>query len=740
MGRPDPTVRRRPGAGGRGGESKRGELRCRRGRGALLAAFLSVTGELPRSIELAQVGHTGASVSGDDWPRPFALPLPVGFVAHGERLALLAGGRERPARIEAWTRHADGSPHWVRVAAAPWPAGMRRAELRPLTGVAERTVDASPARAGRDDPTIAFDRELRVRCGASELRLDLLGMRLVEHGTVVTPRAAPPPLELGPDGLGREWQWRGQLGDEGGIAAVATVRVVAAAGTSVRAEVELALEAAREVVVEAWRLHGQVSGESLDCRRGTTAVRALRNGPRESLALRATDLPATGEKSDDDASGWNVRVGSGRSSLRLDWPDFGSARPAGATLQPSGRLELQLVARPLLLRAGQVVRRRLLLGSELRAVESAPRPWLVIAERDALALPEREAGVIDRWVRWLGARSAPAQRLDDRGCYPLADGDFANGEYDLGGSLLELGQAARDAAWLAVGAELARHTLDWDRTHEPGRTVPAGLFAQHGRDHASGRVEAGHQWIGGALGLARCSGDLAAFAAARTTVAALAGWRVTQPERFDGPERRLAWPLHAALDLDAALGEPSARAFAAELVAAFAARRHPEGFIDGDRRPVAGGRALWVNSWVSLGISVTALERAARRGHPAAAAAASALGGAVVAAAQLPGGGLAEVVTVDPDAGLSTRRGAPLRRGEAVLAAAGLRALLAAAGATARPEWAAGADALHEAAWTALAEPAAERAIDFAQALQALRLDRERVAAGQSRIEPSSLR
>lgn len=753
----------------------RGTLARRRGRGWVLVGVVATIGQAtpvawarsaegrPREMRLAVIADPGPPAADGSkppaaWPWPAGVALPAGMVAPGERLALFAGAAERAARIDVWSTHQDGSPHWVRLVAALGTSESGALELRATRSAASAVdlrIEASGKRerlvGGEESASFAVGRDLALRCGHGELRIDLAAMGLVEHGAPLASAVWSPPTRLGPDRGGVEWSWRGRVSDAARDAGSITV-TLAVASDGALAELEIAFAAARDLILEEWRLPGQASGESLECSVAGAAVTRAKDGRRVALALREGDVGAPNgdstrrrtEARTPPAGSWRLRAGSGRRTVELAWPDFAVALPAAATVAKQGQVALLLVARPLSLHAGQVVRRRLRLAAGRWVGTATTRPWLAVRD-GANPLREPQRATLAAWAEFLANELAQPQRLDDRGCYGLPDGDFANGEYDLGGSLLEFGAHEREGRWLAVGAALARHTLDWDRTHEAVGTAPAGLFAQHGRDHASGRVEAGHQWIGGALGLARCEGELAPFEAARTTVAALAGWRTREPDRFAGPERRLAWPLHAALELAEATGAGAADAFARELVVAFAARQQADGFLDGDRRPSASGLQLWANSWVSLGISVTGLEWAARRGGDETARTTGArLGAAIMAAAQLAEGGLAEVVTIDPESGVATRRTQPVRGGEAALAAAGLESLIALHGDAARPEWAAAATALREAAWRELATPRRERTIDFAQALQALRHERRLARAerggAQSLSDPSSLR
>ncbi|MSR48102.1 MAG: hypothetical protein EXS13_13765 [Planctomycetes bacterium] len=717
-------------------------------------ALAGVTGEsgtagveraAPRALSLRRVAPEHALRGGAGaWPRPAGILVPDGMVDLGERFALFEGAVERSARFSTWLARSDGTPAWVAITVGVVPDAVGALELRPT----RTKAPAAPLRCrsdggrewldgGDEGASFAAGRDLLVAVGAAVLKLDWHDMTVVELGDPLKSADWRTPLRVGPDGGGVEWSWRARFGDAGRDAAWVAIRCDVASDGAIAA-VEWTLTAARDFVLERWRVGGSVEcggGGGVELRVGGSKVAADRTGRAEAKALRGESADG-GAVGGADRGSLSLRAGSGRRRVELWWDDFGRARPAACALTKSGRITLDLVAESLSLHAGQVVRRRLELRCGRWVGASNARPWLVARTRNpAGATLPTEA--IDAWCALFAAQLAAPQRLDDRGCYSLEDGDFANGEYDLGGSLLALGMAEGEASWIAVGEALARHTLDWDQTHERDGSAPAGLFAQHGRDHSSGKVEAGHQWIGGALGLARATGDLAAFEAARTTVAALAGWRSRQPDRFAGPERRLAWPLRAAVELWQATAAEPAQAFARELCDALAGRQQGDGFIDGDRRPFTGGPRLWVNSWVSLGITVDAMARAgASLQAPEMTVAAARLAEAVVRAGRLEGDGLAEVVWVDPETGLTERRPARIGGGDAALAAAGIEWLIDARGAEARPEWGALATALQARAWSGLAVPRADRAVDFAKALQALLSERER----QSLSVPSSLR
>jgi len=645
----------------------------------LLAA--AVAGTPPVALRIVAAGD-GQGGEGRQWPRAAGIAVPAGWPPPGERLGLFSGAVERPARITAWVARNDGGAPWIRVEPGAWPRDVATLELRPThapplpAALHCAAVERGEVLSGGDDGTqwSVDGGRVALAAGAAVIDLELGRMEVDEHGAGTARSAPAAPSRVGPDGGGASWTWSCRFGDEGTTAAVVAQRLDVA-GDGGAGELELTLRATRDVVVEAWRLRGRIGGEGprLEC--GGERVKPDKQGRAVARALRdAMDAP------EEPLGALRLRAGSGRHAVELLWSDFALARPGAATLARDGRFELALVAQPLALHAGQVVRRRLRLHAARWVGHGGGRPWLVARRAARLELDEARGAALAAWRSWFAVELARPQRLDDRGCYRMEGGDFANGEYDLGGSLLWLGNALGDATWLATGETLARHSLDWDRTGEEGKEIPPGLFAQHGRDHASGRVEAGHQWVGGALGVARATGDLAALEAAHATVAALATWRSRDPTRFAGPERRVAWPLCAALGVADATGSEAALTLARDLVGATGGRLLPDGFVDGDRRPFPRGERLWVNSWVSLGITVDALARAGTLlRDPAAHEAALRLARAVTAAAKTDGG-LAEVALIDPESGMCDERRAQVIGGDAALAAAGLAWLAAAGG------------------------------------------------------------
>lgn len=672
------------------------------------------------------------------WPEPFALELPPGALAPGERLALYEGAVERPCRVSTWRSWPDGSPSWVAVAPCAFSQRPARLELRPTRAPSSpprlaRVVERRTTRlVGGSGELATTGGVLAWSCAAAALELDLAHLEWEADGLRERGRGLTEWSWLGPDGGGAAARATVRSEAEGASAALELRLEVASDGSE--AELELAFTVGREMVLRDWSLDGRVRGSAAELRHGAWSERATAKRP----AARTFATEASGQvaptAAGEEAPDLRIGCGSGRDEVELLLLDAALARPSGALLQHDGRFTLRLVAGPLLLHPGQVVRRRLRLraGAAVRRAVGRPRLVAVAASASGRFAPEVEERLA-RWQPFLAARLGGAARLDDRGCYLQPDGSFANGEYDLGGSLLWIGRALADGTWLALGEVAARHTLDFDRDFTPPAGRPAGLFAQHGRDHASGKVEAGHQWIGGALELARSCGDAAALATAEATVGALATWRAAAPGDFAGPERRVAWPLAAAVELARSTGSTQADGFAKALLDSLAARQLPDGFLDGDRRRFALGERLWVNSWVSLGITVDALARAAAWqaiGAPDAAGATRAQAGrlvrGVVAAAGRDERSLADVVLVDAEAGLAVETRAALVGGDALLAAAGLQWWAAQPeAARERAALEARAAALRERGWRDLATPSAEAVVGFAKALRALKSEAE---------------
>ncbi len=707
---------------------------------ALVAAWLAAgateatAGDRARPIRVACLGGGAGSC----WPRPAAMELPVAFVGLGERLALFDGAIERPARVIPWRTRADGSPSWIGVTAGNWPGRPSHLELRatrspsPIS-LARRESSGHSTRIVAPALQVTLDAQgVEFATSAAALRLELGRVEWVVDGVAARALQLDPWLLVGPDGAGFSAESAVRFAEEEVSGALhVTVDV---AGDGSEAEVALRFQASRDLLVHDLSLGGRLSGErrELACgsfKRSATAKKSASLRFPMTAAQPIADssaAPAPLAEAAELARDIVWRSGCGRGELELRLLDAVVARPSGGSLAVDGRCVVGLVAEPLTLHRGQVVRRRLRVRTAAALARVVERPYLVttVAAGQAPLLPSCLAP-LTAWQPFLTTMVARPQRIDDRGCYREANGESANGEYDLGGSLLWLGRRLCDGRWLALGETLARHTCDWDRAFDAPAGVPAGLFAQHGRDHASGKVEAGHQWIGGALGLARATGDLHALATAEETVAALANWRAQMPSAFAGPERRVAWPLRAAVELAASTESSSAKSLARALVAEMAARQLPDGFIDGDRRPFAVGERLWVNSWVSLGITVDALARAGPH-DPAAVDIAARLARGVVFAAGREASGLADVVQVDPVAGVACETRARVTGGDALLAAAGLAWWAAQPAAAAeRASITARAEALRRRGWHDLAEPSEERVVGFAKALHALRSELE---------------
>lgn len=267
---------------------------------------------------------------------------------------------------------------------------------------------------------------------------------------------------------------------------------------------------------------------------------------------------------------------------------------------------------------------------------------------------------------------------------------------------------------------MVQHSLDFDRADPALQGWPVGLYWMHGEDHVSEELELGHVWSGGLGELFRTQGDLAAIGALKELVRALQNcW--TQPDRFAGPERRLAWPLRALHDAAAFEDTESGRRFGLQLVQSLADRQNRLGYLEGDLRRHQQLQLQWVNSWVSLGITVDALARShGWLANGRALEVGQRLADFVLQHADLPGGALAEGLVLDPRSGeVLDRRGRP-RKGEAALAAAGVwRSAWWHGG---EPELLALAEALWQQALQELQTPREADLVEFAKALQAGRV------------------
>lgn len=666
------------------------------------------------------------------WVRPVAIALPRGFLRVDERLAVLAeGGAEVHAVLDgAWAR-ADGSIALARLELAPLPAGTTRLRVearRASTAPAPSRAPAAAAAAEIGDAA----RTVALRAGANAIAFDFGIAALVDDGAArrvvrITPRA-----QLQPEGAGARGGVELRFDDDGGtpLGVLRGEWSVAAGAEAI--DLELAFAVERDGRLDRLSVAGRVRGERPRLSLGREEPAAEAGGERVLRAPLADLVSAQGAGASREPL--TLRVGSGLETVELNWSDFALARPSAARLseegRTGGRFQLDLVAEPLLLRAGQTVRRRLLLRVARADGVARTRAWLVPAARPR-GFDGATRAVLDAWRDFLTAELLAPARVDDRGCYLTPKGERADGEYDLAGNLFWLGAREGDARWLDLARTCARHTLDFDRIAAPVGGAPPGLFFMHGEEHQSGRVEAGHQWIEGLLGLARHEGALDACEAARSLVRALDSWR-TERASFEGPERRLAWPLLAAAAALEVSDDEAAKRLANGCGGDLIARQRRAGFIDGDRRTMREGSLVWVNSWVSAGITANALARAAPHVGARLDEAARRLVG-FVASEGSAREGCAEVLLVDPATEQVVKRQGRCRRGDAALVAAGLELV-----ADGEPGFADLRDGLFALALADLAEPRREEVEQFAKLLLALRQRCERRDAAQSFKAPSN--
>ena len=144
-------------------------------------------------------------------------------------------------------------------------------------------------------------------------------------------------------------------------------------------------------------------------------------------------------------------------------------------------------------------------------------------------------GLADERSRWSGFR--------DYGDYRTPFGHHANLEFDpAAGLLVTYLITGDDRLWDEAGIMLD-HWLTHDLTGTSNTDLPAGVPFVHGRDHASGWIEAGHMWTDGALLRHRIGGGEAHLETARAIGRYLAGLPRSEYER--APERWAGWGLVA---------------------------------------------------------------------------------------------------------------------------------------------------------------------------------------------------
>jgi hypothetical protein len=694
---------------------------------ALLA--LAASGGAALDFEVVGAEHGSRA-----WVRPVAIALPRDFLRVDERLAVVAeGGAEVRAALDgAWAR-ADGSIALARLELAPLPAGSTRLRVE-----ARRASTAPPPPRPNPAATLAevgdAARTLTLRVGTNAIAFDFGSAQLHDEGVARRVVRIAPRAQLQPEGAGARGGVELRFDDDGGepLGVLRGEWCVAAGSDAI--DLEVAFAAERDGRLERVSVAGRVTGERPRLSLGREEPAAEAGGERVLKAPLADLVRAQGAGASREPM--TLRVGTGLETVELCWSDFALARPSAARLRDEtrtgGRFELELVAEPLLLRAGQTVRRRLLLRAARQDGIARTRAWLVPAARPR-GFDEATRAVLEAWREFLTTELLAPARIDDRGCYLTPKGERADGEYDLAGNLFWLGAREGDARWLELARTCARHTLDFDRIAAPVSGAPPGLFFMHGEEHQSGRVEAGHQWIEGLLGLARNEGALDACEAARGLVRALDSWRAERAS-FEGPERRLAWPLLAAAAALEVSDDEAARRLANGCAGDLLARQRRAGFIDGDRRTMHEGSLVWVNAWVSAGITADALARAAPHAGSRLDEAARRLV-QFVASEGMSRDGCAEVLLVDPATEQVVKRQGRCRRGDAALVAAGVDRI-----AQGEPGFSDLRDGLFALALADLAEPRREEVEQFAKLLLALRQRCERRDAAQSFKAPSNSR
>ena len=661
------------------------------------------------------------------WPRAAGLEIPMDFLQPGQRLALLdQGGVEIPARIESLVAWPSGRPHWIRLTAG---------ELRRR----QRRLRVTPTRRPRAEPTLTRvsgvpglqlaagrQRELLVvraadvhwsREGAKAC-LEWSRLAVVVDGVTARKVSWQQLRWQGPDGAGCTFVLAANLSGPGEYLLPLSVQVEHRLSSQGRwLEIELAVTASATLVLRRLDVPGQLHGKQAEMHLAGHHHRPSGRKAVHALAGRGETLFG-GATLGTVAPGLTLATRASGTSLCLDWPEFGRRRPQAAALFKDGRFVLSAAPEPVMLEPGQTLRRRFLLRLGSARRPAGERPYLVTARRSGWRWNEDTEGWLANWRSFLAGWLERQVFVEDRGCYPSRWGSFANGEYDLGASLLHWGREEGDPVLLSLGEAMVQHTLDWDRCGDPPVEWPRGLFWMHGDRHASGALEMGHVWTDGFAQLFRTTASSRAWAAARSVTGALSRSRAATA-LFEGPERRLSWPLRALVDQAAVHDSGGLREMAGFLLERIASRQDQRGHLKGDERWQAGSRWIWVNTWVTLGITVDALLRDyAWRGHEESRERAGRLVHFVLEHGRLERGGLAEVILVDPFTGKAIERRGRVRRGAAALAAGGLCRWQRVQGHQEQQRW---IDELMGEARRSLATPREERLVDLAQALQGLR-------------------
>ncbi len=686
----------------------------------VLTALLS-----PSSSSSWSLRVVGAPANSKFWPLPVAWELPDHPSRMlGEWRASTRRVGEVPVRWETVNRWPSGAPRWGTLEFGGLPPGCQEVELRYARHRRRPPADPLPQGANEQE-----HRNRRAslfpnptwRRGDSQLELDLAQTELALDGLTfhVTPSKSGRHRGWtirGPDPSGLHWSWSAPLQALSGVEAPGRFLIRGSIHPQVEfAELWFEFHAHHPVVLRRMLVSGTWNADPVRVRWGEVES----SPPREWQAGRNQ------QKTRGLEQGWSdmaptlgpleLQLGSGSESIAVHWSEFGIRRPCGFRLLEDGRFFAELVPDEVFLEPGQVVRHHWLLNLCSSSVRH--RPFLV-RPTESLSWRRHWEDWLAQWATHLEQELRKRGSVEDYGCYPTRHGAFANGEYDLGGSLLNLGRQLGDEQLIRLGGGMIRHQLEWDRGTDSADGPLPGLSWMHGTRHSGEHWETGHQWIGGFLEWYRCSGDQESLRAAKATVHGLLSL-VDQEPLFEGPERKLAWPLRAATDLAAFDADPDAQRLARVMVDRILARQTASGFLDGDRRTLDGREWIWVNVWVSLGITVDSLQRAAEQwGWPDAQAGAQRLAQRLVDQAWKDGR-LASVLLLDPRNGEIRRQPATVTRGEALLAAAGMARLAAR---THDPDHWRIVGHLQDQGREGLERPRSGDVVSFAKALQGVRV------------------
>ena len=689
--------------------------------------FLIVAGMLPGDQIVAEWRLLGAGPGGRTvWPEALGFELTVPADPVSPSLVLENGrGQRLPAGTEVLSRWESGAPRVCRLIVGEIPGTTKQLRLRE-----SRTPHAKLAKL---DVVQAAPR-LQLRSGNTEVSWTPQGLQFgSKHRFLEWPIITSGVLVL--DGVTAQLQvavplrWEA-YGDAGG-AYVGQYQCIDSDGRVLPGRVHLEIQCSTRLRILAVEL-ALIAESALSLRRWTLPCQ-LRGPFAVTLASQRLEVPVGGElqlmagrqlwevlgteesclppSGRDPGTLWWT-AGNGTAELGMGWLQFGYRRPAKLVLRSDGRSTIELAPEPIALARGQVLRHRFRLWSGNRV---DPQPILAVPHPPTGPKDPALRQWFQTWCTFLQTWMNSVPFVEDHGCYLTAWGTFANNEYDLAGSLIDLGRRWQDGTALALGCRMAQHTRDWDRAASD--EWPWGLLSTHGVQHASDRVELGHQWLDGFGRSVQQSGAVTMESARRHLHAGLVA-AVNQGQGLQGPERCLAWPLRATWDAAQVRDSAAEQGLAQRLVDLLIARQSEDGWLMGDQRQHANTTVHWNNTWVSLGITVDALLRVHDRWQTAGAKECAVRLSDFYLTHALRDHTLAQVVTVDPESNETHRAGGFCRRGNAALAAAGLWRYQRSVGIDDHRDL---FDELWATALRDLAEPNDKFFVEFAKTLQALR-------------------